>query len=154
MRPKVKRASYGLTSTGARPCSWARYGKTRHLRMLLRHAILEHEFENADGRFCRGASARALPSWSPTPASRHPSRLFAMLPCDWTPGVHGHRAYTCRFLVNGSECGRVTYFPPCRITCRAVVASVQRLGTFDYIRFQRPVYAPAIKLRYSCGHHA
>jgi hypothetical protein len=28
--------------------------------------------------------------------------------------VHGHRTYTCRFLVNGRECGLVLSFPPCR----------------------------------------
>jgi len=30
------------------------------------------------------------------------------------PGVHGHRTYTCRYPVNGSECGLVLSFPPCR----------------------------------------
>jgi hypothetical protein len=30
------------------------------------------------------------------------------------PGVHGHRTYTCRFLVDGRECGLVLSFPPCR----------------------------------------
>jgi hypothetical protein len=48
----------------------------------------------------------------------HPLRprgtLVGWSPCDCTPGVHGHRTYTCRFLVNGSECGLVLSFPPCR----------------------------------------
>jgi hypothetical protein len=39
--------------------------------------------------------------------------LVGWLPCDCTPGVHGHRTYRCRFLVDGAECGRVIYFPPC-----------------------------------------
>ena len=35
-------------------------------------------------------------------------------PCGCTPGVSGHRTYTCRFLVDGRECGRVLSFPACR----------------------------------------
>jgi hypothetical protein len=40
--------------------------------------------------------------------------LVGWSPCDCTSGVHGHRTYTCRFIVNGAECGRVLSFPPCR----------------------------------------
>ena len=40
--------------------------------------------------------------------------LVGWSPCDCTPGVHGHRTYTCRFPVNGAECGLVLSFPPCR----------------------------------------
>jgi hypothetical protein len=39
--------------------------------------------------------------------------LVGSSPCDCTPGVHGHRAYTCRYLVDGAECGLVLSFPPC-----------------------------------------
>jgi len=28
--------------------------------------------------------------------------------------VHGYRTYTCRYSVNGAECGLVLNFPPCR----------------------------------------
>jgi hypothetical protein len=40
--------------------------------------------------------------------------LVGWSPCDCTPGVHGHRTYTCRYPVNGAECGLVLSFPPCR----------------------------------------
>jgi hypothetical protein len=35
-------------------------------------------------------------------------------PAICTPGVRGNRTYTCRYLVNGTECGLVLNFPPCR----------------------------------------
>jgi len=31
--------------------------------------------------------------------------LVGWSPCDCTPSVHGHRTYTCRHLVDGTECG-------------------------------------------------
>jgi hypothetical protein len=40
--------------------------------------------------------------------------LVGWSPCDCTLGVHGHRTYTCRYLVDGRECGLVLSFPPCR----------------------------------------
>ena len=40
--------------------------------------------------------------------------LVGWSPCDCTPGVHGYRTYTCRYSVNGAECGLVLNFPPCR----------------------------------------
>ena len=40
--------------------------------------------------------------------------LVGWSPCDRTPGVHGHRTYTCRYPVNGRECGLVLSFPRCR----------------------------------------
>ena len=40
--------------------------------------------------------------------------LVGWSPCDCTSGVHGHRTYTCQFLVDGRrECGLVLNFPPC-----------------------------------------
>jgi hypothetical protein len=43
-----------------------------------------------------------------------PSTLVGWSPYDCTPGVHGHTHYTCRFLVEGVECGGVLSSPPCR----------------------------------------
>jgi hypothetical protein len=31
--------------------------------------------------------------------------LVGWSPCDCTPGVHGHRTYTCRFLVDSASAG-------------------------------------------------
>jgi len=33
--------------------------------------------------------------------------------CGCTRGHTGHRTYSCRFLVDGSECGLVVEEPPC-----------------------------------------
>jgi hypothetical protein len=73
--------------------------------------MLEHAFEIAAGRIRRGNPARALPRRSPAAPA---GTLVGWSPCDCTSGVHGHRTYTCRFIVNGAECGRVLSFPPCR----------------------------------------
>jgi hypothetical protein len=40
--------------------------------------------------------------------------LVGWSPCGCTPGVSGHRNYTCRFIIDGRECGRVLNYPECR----------------------------------------
>jgi hypothetical protein len=40
--------------------------------------------------------------------------LVGWSPCGCTVGSSGHRTYTCRYIVDGVECGLVLSFPPCR----------------------------------------
>jgi hypothetical protein len=46
--------------------------------------------------------------------ARHPllprGTLVGWSPCGCTVGVSGHRTYTCRYMVDGAECGLVLAF--------------------------------------------
>ena len=63
--------------------------------------------------------------------------LVGWSPCDCTPGVHGHRTYTCRYVVNRAECGLVLSFPP------AMPGSVCRAVVVDLINLSRSFLLPA-----------